>query len=121
MWGHLGSRRHWSSPNLNAKLALGYPGLGRLVNFHFDHVKANQGQGGKYSSEHGDSYSEWLGTLNRHEDIQAIQDEFKEVCPLGQPALMDGHAEDEGHADEDTLPPDEDGGQQAVTVQDGQM
>ena len=78
------------------------------------------GNGGKYWSEHGDSYSEWLGTLNRHEDSQAIQEEFKEVVPPGHPALMDGHAEDEEHADEDTLPPDEDGEQQAVTVQDSQ-
>ena len=117
--GQLGFPQTLVIPYLNAKLALGYPGLGHLVNFHFDHVKANQGTL-KYWSEHGDSYSEWLGTLNRHEDIQAIQDEFKEVCPLGQQALMDGHAEDEGHADQDTLPPDEDGEQQAVTMQDSQ-
>ena len=93
-------------------------------------MKANQGKGGKYWSEHGDSYSEWLGTLNRHEDSQAIQEEFKEVVPPGHPALMDGHAEDEEHTDEDTLPPDEDtlppldsqGGaiqeEQAVALQD---
>ena len=46
--GQLGFPQTLVIPYLNAKLALGYPGLGRLANFHFDLVKANQGKGGKY-------------------------------------------------------------------------
>ena len=73
-------------PYLNAKLALGYPSLGLLVNFHYDYVKANQQNGSKHWREHGDSYLEWLATLNRQEDSSAVH----AGTPIqGQPALMD--------------------------------
>ena len=79
-------------PYLNAKLALNYPSISMLVNFNFDHMKANQLEGNKYWMDNGDSYAEWLSGLSHQEDSQvrlAIQ------IPPGQPrALMDGSAED---------------------------
>ena len=48
----------------------------------------------KYWAEHGDSYIEWLGNLMRQEDSQPSQ-EGGPVTPPCQPALMDGHAEEE--------------------------
>ena len=80
-------------PYLNAKLALGYPSIGLLVNFHLENVKANQRKGGTYWTEHGDSFIEWLGNLNAQEDIQVAQ-----VANRGTPpeprALEDGRVED---------------------------
>ena len=91
------------APYFNAKLILGYPGCGLLINFTLDHVKANDGSG-KYWKEHGESYAEWLGTLHRQEDSQLAPvpaspphssfQESSQVIPPGPPALMDGTAED---------------------------
>ena len=78
-------------PYLNAKLALGYPSIGLLVNFHIDHVKSNKEKGGTYWNQHGDSYMEWLGTLDVQEARQVDQDGTQVIPP---PALMDGKAED---------------------------
>ena len=73
-------------PYLNAKLAVRYPSLGMLANFHIENVKANQAKGHKYWTEHGDGYIEWLGTLNQHpEDSQLPLAETRAI----QPALMD--------------------------------
>ena len=88
-------------PYLNAKLALGYPPIGLLVTFHLEHVKANQGKGAKYWTDHGDSYIEWLGTLNLLEDSQ-IDLEGIQTSPPGQAALMDGPAEDADMEHEET-------------------
>ena len=91
--GEPGFPRTMAIPYLNANLALGYPSLGMLVKFHVDLVRANQGKGGKFWSQNGDAYVEWLGNLDRQEDSQVIQDETKEGA--GQPAaLMDGMADD---------------------------
>ena len=85
-------------PYLNAKLALGYPSLGLLVNFHLEHVKANNGVGHQFWTDHGDSYVEWLGALNPPEDSQVPQlaipiQDIQEVPP-GPPALCDGQPDD---------------------------
>ena len=91
--GEPGFPRTMVIPYLNAKLALGYPSIGLLIKFHIDHVKANQGKGAKYWTQHGDTYMEWLGNLDRHAGSPAIQDE-SQVNSVGQPALMDGHEDD---------------------------
>ena len=78
-------------PYLSAKLAHGYPSLGLLVNFHLEHAKRGQQKGAKYWKEHGDSYIEWLGTLNCQDDQEGTQ-----IVNPGQPALClsDGPVEE---------------------------
>ena len=49
-------------PYLNAKLALGYPSLSVLVNFHLDYVKSVQGMSSKYWADHGRATLSGLAT-----------------------------------------------------------
>ena len=74
--------------------------MGMLVNFQLDNVKANHKKGVIHWTEHGDSFSEWLGNLNCQDDTQ-VQQAGIQVSPPGQPALMDG-----GVDEPDILPRD---------------
>ncbi len=83
-------------PYLNAKLAFRYPSLGLLVNFHVENVKASQMNKGRFWTDQGDSYLEWLATILRR-DGSSNASEVTEVMNSCQPALMDGKV-DEGES-----------------------
>ena len=91
-------------PYLNAKLALAYPSLGILVNFHVEYVKNHKQNGVNHWKEHGDTYLEWLATLS-----SAVN---TDTPPPNTPAIMDIEATEalaaltDGRVDDETQPRD---------------
>ena len=77
-------------PYLDAKLALRYPYIALLVNFHLGHVKqGNREKGNRYwGAENADAFVEWLTGLNCHDPSQ-VEHEDTQTTPAGPPALMD--------------------------------
>ena len=106
------SQQHsWSStlaiPYVNTKLALDYPGIGILANFHLEHVRFHQEQGAKHWSEHGDSFIDWLNNFAGRDGDQIEQLPLEDSLPR-QLALMDNMADVE-----DSQPPEADAEGQA--------